>query len=172
MKSQELNVQVIAEIGLALALSGVFSMLVLYKLPQGGVISLSMLPLFYMCFRRGLKIGLITALLGGALQMITDPFFVHPFQVILDYPLAWGAIGLAGIFKNRLALGVIVGTIGRFIFHFIAGVVYFGDYAPEGMSVAWYVVTYIGSHLLPTAVIIYFILLVFRKKDLINFSYN
>jgi thiamine transporter len=48
------------------------------------------------------------------------------------------ALGLAGYFPNRKVTGTIVAVIGRFICHFISGVVFFGSFAPKGMSPAVY----------------------------------
>jgi len=56
-------------------------------------------------------------------------------------------------------IGVVVGLAGRFICHFISGVVFFGMYAPEGMSPVLYSAIYnggyIGAELVISAVLIY-----------------
>ena len=44
------------------------------------------------------------------------------------------AVGLAGYFKNKKLLGTFVGMFVRFIFHFISGFLFFGQFAPEGWS--------------------------------------
>jgi len=148
----------ITEAAMAVALHAVLSYLVLYRLPQGGVIGLSMLPIFFIAMRHGLKMGIITGIVAGTVQMLMDPFFVHPFQVFLDYQGAWGALGLTGLFSHRrispyLAslLGVVAGAVGRFVFHYASGVWFFAHFAPAGMAVWYYVATYILSHLVPSA---------------------
>jgi len=65
----------------------------------------------------------------------------------LDYPLAFGALGLAGLFSSNVVLATFVGIFGRFLAHFISGVVWFGQYAPEGTPVAVYSAIYNGSYL-------------------------
>ncbi|MEZ4812920.1 MAG: energy-coupled thiamine transporter ThiT [Caldisericia bacterium] len=42
---------------------------------------------------------------------------------------------------------VAFGSLGRFLFHFISGVVFFSQFAPEGFSIAGYVALYIFTHL-------------------------
>ena len=71
-------------------------------------------------------------------------------QVILDYPLAFGALGLSGLFCNRkygLQTGYIAGVLGRFIFSTLSGVVFFASYAPEGMNPWVYSSLYQGTYL-------------------------
>ena len=103
-------VKLIAEIGVMLALSAVLGLFVLYRPPQGGAVTAAMLPLFVLAIRRGPLIGVLAGVLAGTLQMALDPFFVHPVQVVFDYQLAWGAVGLAGFFKS---MGVAVSGTGR-----------------------------------------------------------
>ncbi len=86
-------------------------------------------------------------------------------QVLLDYPIAFGALGLAGFFRNRPFLGVNVGIAGRFVAHFVSGIIFFATYAPEGMSPIVYSAIYNGSYLLPELVIsVYLTYLVAETK--------
>ncbi|MEM3151439.1 MAG: energy-coupled thiamine transporter ThiT [Candidatus Bathyarchaeia archaeon] len=59
-------------------------------------------------------------------------------------------------------MGVSIGIIGRFISHFISGIVFFASFAPEGMNPALYSAIYNGSYLIVefiiTVIIIYFLL--------------
>ena len=157
------SVRIMTEVAMAAALSMVLSLIVFYRLPQGGNVSFSMVPIFLMAFRRGPLWGIATGVVAGALQMIVDPYFLHPLQVALDYFLAWGAIGLAGLLPADRAwsaiLGMVVGSAGRFVFHYLSGVWFFAHFAPEGMAVWYYVTTYILSHLIPQT-LLSFVLLV------------
>ena len=87
----------------------------------------------------------MTGFLYGFMNLLLDPFILHPVQVIFDYPLPFMAIGLAGLMKNNLYLGVLLGFAGRFLCHFISGIVFFSSYAPEGMSPIIYSLTVNGS---------------------------
>ena len=110
-------------------------MIKIYSLPNGGgSISLgSMIPILLISFIYGPSIGLFTGFLFGIFKLILDPYILNPIQVLFDYPLPFMAVGVAGFFNNKY-LGATVGMILRFLSHFISGVVFFGSYAPEGMS--------------------------------------
>lgn len=127
--------QLIARIGIALALATILKMLRLYHFPQGGSITLgSMIPILLIAFMYGPQVGYLTGFLYGIITLIIDPYILHPVQVLFDYPLPFMALGLAGIFKDKRLLGTAVAVLGRFMCHFISGIAFFGSYAPEGMS--------------------------------------
>ena len=156
----------LVEIGIAVALVAVLSNIRVYKLPQGGSITAgSLVPIFYIALRWGGKAGVLAGVLAGAVNYILEPFFVHPAQVLLDYPVAFGLLGLAGFFQRSPVIGIAVGGLGRFLAHFISGVVFFASYAPEGTSPA----VYNGSYMLPEVIIsIVLTLLVLRAMQRIR----
>ena len=160
----------LVEIGFAVALVAVLSNIRVYKLPQGGSITAgSLVPIFYIALRWGGKAGLLAGVLAGAVNYILEPFFVHPAQVLLDYPVAFGLLGLAGFFQRSPVIGIVVGGLGRFLAHFISGVVFFASYAPEGTSPAVYSAVYNGSYMLPEVIIsIVLTLLVLRAMQRIR----
>lgn len=131
--------QLIARIGIALALATILKMLRLYHFPQGGSITLgSMVPILIIAFIYGPQVGCLTGFLYGIITFIMDPYILHPVQVLFDYPLPFMSLGLAGFFKQKKWLGVSVSVFVRFICHFISGVAFFGSFAPEGISPALY----------------------------------
>lgn len=134
-KSLKFDSKLVARIGLAIALAFILDMIKIYSLPNGGgSISLgSMIPILLISFIYGPSIGLFTGFLFGIFKLILDPYILNPIQVLFDYPLPFMAVGVAGFFNNKY-LGATVGMILRFLSHFISGVVFFGSYAPEGMS--------------------------------------
>jgi len=77
------------------------------------------------------------------------------------------AIGLAGYFKNRILLGTIVGSCGRFICHFISGSVFFASYAPPGISPYWYSLMFNATYLLPELIICLIILRVLPMERIL-----
>jgi len=165
MSKPILQTKVIAEIVAFVALSTALSFIKLFSLPQGGSVTAgSMVPVLWLSLRRGGKIGLFACVVYGLVQLFVEPFIVHPVQVLLDYPLAFGALGLAGFFKNRPFLGVNIGIAGRFVAHFVSGVVYFAEFAGE-MNPIIYSVIYNGSYLLPELVVsIYLTYLIVETK--------
>ena len=138
---------------MAIALATVTSFIKFADLPMGGSITLfSMLFVSLIGYFYGAKTGLMTGLAYGVLQLITGPYIYAPAQVLLDYPLAFGALGLSGFFKNKkhgLSIGYAVGVLGRYICHVISGYIFFGIYAPEGMNPMVYTLGYNLTYILP-----------------------
>ncbi len=152
------RITVLVEIGLSIALAAVLNLTKVFEMPQGGSVSLAMLPLFVLALRRGLPAGVAAGVLYGVLDVLLQPFVVHWVQFFLDYPIAYGAVGLTGLFAgawhrsvtaNRLGRAilialvpaVLVGTIGRYLAHVASGVIFFSEYA-EGQPVLAYSAIY------------------------------
>jgi len=152
--------QVVTEVGVAVALSAVLSLIRVFRMPQGGSISLEMVPIFYVALRRGAGTGVLAGLVLGMVKLVLDPYVVHPLQFLIDYPLAFGVLGLAGLFPGMPLVGVLVGGALRLLMHVISGVVYFASYAPEGSNVWVYSLTYNATYMVPE-VIIAMIIMVF-----------
>ena len=157
--SKKWSTRMLANAALCIALSFVLSYIRLYKLPQGGSITLaSMLPLFLFAYAYGVGPGMLVGAAYGILQFIQEAYFVHPIELLLDYPLAFAMLGLAGLasrFSDKWGLipGIVLGTFGRFVCAFLSGVIFFGMYAPEGQSVLVYSAVYNGFYLIPEAII-------------------
>lgn len=141
----------------AIALAVVCSMIKLFEMPMGGSVTLlSMLFIVLIAYWYGPYVGIMTAVAYGLVQFVTEPIFYTIPQMLLDYPLAFGALGLAGFFNKKkwgLQIGYVVGVFGRFIFSTISGIVFFASYAPEGMNPILYSLGYQASYLVPEAVI-------------------
>jgi thiamine transporter len=154
IKKVKLNTRMIVHIGLMLALTVILHTFRLYHMPQGGSVTLGgMIPLLLIAFRYGPAVGYLSGFSYGLINLIQDPFILHPIQVLFDYPLPYIAIGLAGYFKDRILLGAIVGSCGRFICHFISGSVFFASYAPVGTSPYWYSFVFNATYLVPELII-------------------
>lgn len=151
---------VFSAMGIALAL--VTSYLKLWDMPMGGSVTLlSMLFISLIGYWFGVRYGIATGAAFGILQFIINPYMLSFPQVILDYPLAFGALGFSGFFRNHrygLRIGYIVGVLGRFIFSTLSGVVFFASYAPEGMNPWVYSSIYQGSYLGTEALLTLFII--------------
>ncbi|MGF0110171.1 MULTISPECIES: energy-coupled thiamine transporter ThiT [unclassified Clostridium] len=139
-KKINLNTKVMARIGIALALATILHLIKIVDLPNGaGSINLgSMVPILIISFMYGPEIGMLTGFLFGIIYLIISPYILHPIQVLFDYPLPYMAVGLAGFFKNNKLIGATFGMFIEFIFHFISGVLFFGQFAPEGWSPVLY----------------------------------
>ncbi|NBK92276.1 energy-coupled thiamine transporter ThiT [bacterium 1XD21-13] len=136
----------------AMALGMITSFLKLFEAPMGGSVTLfSMLFICCIGYWYGLRTGLITGFAYGLLQLISDPYIISLPQMITDYLLAFGALGLSGLFsnkKNGLIKGYIAGVLGRYLFAFLSGLIFFASYAEgSGMSAPVYSLAYNGSYL-------------------------
>ena len=139
---------------LCMAMSFVLSYIKLWSMPLGGSVTLaSMLPLLWYSNKFGVKNGLIAGAAYGLLQLIQKPEIYHWVQVLLDYPLAFMMLGLAGSVKN-LQLGSVIGVAGRWVCHILSGAIFFAEWVPEGWSNAWvYSAAYNGAYLLVDLII-------------------
>ena len=167
----KIETKVLAEVIACIALAGVLYAIPFFQLPQGGRITLaSMVPLFFVALRRGPKVGIMAGIAFGFVALTLDSFafVVNPIQVALDYPLAFGALGLSGFFKKSPIIGVAVGVVGRFICHFISGLVFFATYAPAGEAPAIYSAVYNGSFLSIEFVMTAIIIFVLEKRGIMK----
>ena len=139
---------ILAEAAILIALAAALHLVRLFQLPFGGSITLgSMIPILLFSLRRGAKPGILAGTMFGFIVLIEEPFIFHPFQVFLDYPLAFGLLGLAGIFKRNPIAGVAVAISGRFVAHYLSGIIFFAEFAPEGINPYLYSALYNGSFL-------------------------
>ncbi|MCR4402546.1 MAG: energy-coupled thiamine transporter ThiT [Firmicutes bacterium] len=141
--------QVVTEVGVTVALAAVLSLIRVFRMPQGGSVSLEMVPVFYVALRRGGATGILAGLVLGMVKLALGPYVVHPLQFLMDYPLAFAALGVSGFFSRAPLLGVLVGGAARFLMHVLSGVAFFASYAPEGSNVWVYSLTYNASYMVP-----------------------
>lgn len=171
VRKVKFTTSIITNVGVALALGTVLKMVKFYQLPNGGSATLgSMVPILLIALFYGSEIGLLTGLLFGLLDFILGPYIMHPVQVLFDYPLAFTALGIAGFFKDKgkvqMLIGVILAISGRFLFHFISGIVFYGSYAEPGQTAAAYSFFYNLSYLGPEAVLCILVLAILPIKQL------
>ncbi len=164
------STRILAEIIIFVAMAGALALVshFFFELPQGGTINLGMLPIFWLALRRGPKIGIFAGAVLGVVDLAIEPFVINPAQFILDYPLAFACLGLAGFFRKATAagpvVGVVVGGTGRFISHFVSGVVYFASYAPPHVSPVVYSLAYNGSYMIPSTIICAIVIGILQKS--------
>ena len=167
----KIETKILAESIACIALAGVLYAIPFFQLPEGGRVTLaSMVPIFFVALRRGPKVGIVTGIAFGFVALVLDSFafVVNPVQVALDYPLAFGALGLAGFFRKSPIIGVIVGVAGRFVCHFISGLVFFAMYAPAGEAPAIYSAVYNGSFLSIELVMTAIIIFILQKRGIMK----
>ena len=173
---KKMSAKQLAFCAVALALAMVTSMIKIFRFPFGGSVTLfSMLFICLIGYFYGPGTGILTAVAYGVLQFILGPYIYTPIQVVVDYPLAFGALGLAGLFwksKNGLLKGYIIGVVGRWVFSVISGWVFFGEYAWDGWAALPYSLCYNGAYIYAEAIITIILISIPPVKKAINYVKN
>ncbi len=171
------TVKMLVEGGLCIALSFVLGYIKLFSMPQGGSVTAGeMIPIIIFALRHGSLPGIVVGALYGFVQMLFGGSIFHPVQAILDYPVAFGVLGLAGLFSSEfektksvvpVIKGASLGIVLRMIAHTLTGAIFFASYAPEGQNPWAYSIIYNASYLVVefaiTIVIIYLLRNVITK---------
>lgn len=167
-----LTAKQLAFCAMSIALGTVLSNIKLFRFPFGGSVTLmSMLPICLPGYFFGLGAGLLTGVAHGVLQLLIDPYVLYPSQLIVDYLLAFGALGLSGLFsgaKNGLAKGYVAGVLGRYVFATLSGWLFFGAYAWEGWAPLPYSLAYNACYIFAEAALTVIVLLLPPVKKAIG----
>ena len=172
--SSAAQTRILAEMVVFIALANVLYLISKFylpflRLPQGGSITVaSMVPLFWFAYRRGLRWGVEAGIIYGLVHMVISGGIYFPTQIILDYPLAFGALGLAGAFQKHPVVGIGMGMLGRFFCHFISGIVFFGQYAWEGWNVVAYSAAYNATYLVPEFIVSAIVIFTLLRTNLLK----
>ena len=151
----------LAYAAMCIAIAFVLSCIKLFRMPQGGSVTpAAMLPLILFCLACGPVQGLAVGCAFGLLQLIEDPYVIHPIQLLLDYPAAYGAMCVACLAnllpekakRFRLPLGVALGYLARLVMAVLSGVIFFAEYAGD-QNVILYSLGYNAAYLAPEMVI-------------------
>lgn len=167
--SPRLSTKQLAFCAISITLGTVLSNVKLFSFPFGG--SVTLLSMLFIClpgYWFGLGTGLTTGVAYGILQLIIKPEIVHPAQFPVDYILAFGALGLSGLFyskKNALLKGYAAAVVGRWIFASLSGWIFWGQYAWEGWHPGLYSFTYNGIYIFAEAAVTMIILAVPYVKN-------
>ena len=154
MRRIRFTTSMLINVALMLALTIVLHQLRLFHMPQGGSVTLgAMVPLLFLTYRYGAGVGCLAGFLYGMINLMQDAFIVHPLQVLFDYPLPYMALALAAVLPGRFYAGALLAFAGRFLCHYISGVVFFGSYAPPNTSPYLYALVFNATYLIPEAVI-------------------
>ena len=158
---KKVNAKQLAFSAVAMTMAVVTSIYTIYELPFGG--SVTLFRMFFICFigyLYGTKAGIITGVAYGILDFILKPYAITLVQPLLDYPIAFGCLGLAGVFsksKYGIIKGYLLGVAGRYICHVLTGIIYFYEYA-NGKNIVLYSLTYNASYIVPEAILTIIIL--------------
>ncbi len=136
--------------------------------PQGGTISIAMVPVFMIAYRWGTKAGCVTGALFGALQLASGEPAYSLLQALLDYIVAFSVLGIAGVFAGRIKalmlednqkwvwvtiLSIVAASGLRLGSHILSGFLFFSEFVPEGMPVWQYMALYNIGYIGPSVVL-------------------
>jgi thiamine transporter len=180
-KDTRFPTKILAEIIALSALSAALYVVRPFSLPYGGSITLgSMVPVIWLALRRGLFVGFTAGAIFGMIALPIDVILLpyspitNPMQVFLEYPLAFGVLGLAGIFRKRSLGFAIVGTgisvFAKFLLHVIAGVMFWSWTIPIEWNPLVYAVVYNGSFLLPEFIISAILIAILVKRRTLEYA--
>lgn len=151
--------KMLVEAGLAIAMTQILGMIIVYQMPQGGAVkAANLVPLLIYSYRWGARAGILAGMAYGLFHFFVGfKFTVHYLSIILDYILAYGAVGLAGLVKGNTRIsalwGGLIGGIVKIGCSIVSGAVVFGEYAPAGQNAWVYSTVYNMTYALPDLVI-------------------
>ncbi|MHC5216612.1 energy-coupled thiamine transporter ThiT [Enterococcus sp. LJL128] len=136
-------------------------------------LSLGMIPLVLYSYRRGVLPGLTAGFIWGLLSIVLGSAmknFISVPQIIFEYPFAFAFGGMGGLFADKIQaavskgekaksirfiiLGSITAVVSRWFWHYWAGVLVWGAYAPAGMSPYWYSLVFNGGSAIANTVLV------------------
>lgn len=174
-----IDTKCLAFAGITVAMSFGLSYIKIWEMPQGGSITLfSLLPIMIFSFIYGTKKGVFICFIYGVLQAIQDPWIIHPAQFLLDYPVAFSAIGLSGAFANlkcfektpqvSFLIGGIAASTLRFISHVLSGVFAFASTYAGDVDSWLYSLGYNSFVFVDIAIVLVIGVIVFSSKSFIK----
>lgn len=120
-------------------------------------INIGAVAIFILAFRRGAKPAIMAGALWGLISIVLGTAsMLTPFQVFLEYAFAFSFMGIAGFWEKavkrelskpaggkRRAFWLFSGATFAAMFceyfiHFIAGIFFWSQFAPEGMNAVMY----------------------------------
>ena len=159
-RNSSVKVKMLVEGAMMVAIATVLSLIKVWALPYGGAVTAgSMVPILIYAYRWGGAQGILAGAVYGIIQFMMGPYAAHPISILLDYPIAFGALGIMGFIAHKtndlkkIFTGVAIAILGRFVAHFLSGVIFFAMFAPEGMSPILYSIEYNAAYLVPEMII-------------------
>ncbi len=166
------RIRILTECSIMIALAAVLSVIKLVDMPYGGSVTpAAMFPILLFAYRHGTGWGLACATIYGVVQQLLGLENLSYFTtwqsvvaiILLDYIVAYAAVGLGGIFrrveKNQsiaLFYGALLVSLLRYVCHVITGAVLWVtcDLAIPAGSEIVYSIGYNATYMLPEAIIL------------------
>lgn len=168
--SKKISVKMLTESAIMIALATVLSFIKLWDFPAGGSITIaSMFPIAVIAYRYGAPWGIFTAVVHGIVQQLVNLStlsYVTTWQsvvavILLDYIVAFAVIGLAGIFRKKVArpstalvMGSLLACVLRYICHVISGATVWAGLSIPDEAAILYSLSYNATYMIPETIIL------------------
>jgi len=139
MRNKE--VLAITETSVLVALSAVLlfvsHVVPIVQMPQGGSVSLAMLPIMVVALRRGLKYGLMAGVVIGIINYFMDGYSFHWGSIFFDYLFAGMVLAVPALFMKKrdnyfiLGFAFFLGGFLKYLMHSFSGVLFFTSWAAD-----------------------------------------
>lgn len=141
------NTYMVVETAVLTAIAVLFELIAtfvpIFQMPQGGRVSLVLLPVIIVTLRRGFLYGSISGFITGIVVFMLDGFFIHWGSIIFDYILAFSLVGVVAVFKKdvfknnilKFILAITLASLIRYLIHSFSGVIFFSDFTDKN---AWF----------------------------------
>lgn len=154
--SQNTRAMVMAAV--LVSLSFVLNQITLFRMPYGGSVTLlSMLPIVLAGYFFGVRRGVLAGMCVGILDLIFFPFVIHPVQMLLDYPIAYGVLAVGAVCRDNeklpLVKAYLIGVACRYLCNVLSGIIFFAEYVGDGFSLAGWSFFYNITYVAPEAAI-------------------
>ncbi len=173
---KKVNIRILTEGAILIAMAEILSFLPLYKFPWGGSIDLAMLPILLFCVRRGFGPGMVASVAHAVMQTLFEGGIAIGWESIVgDFLLAYSVLGIAGLFKGKFVLGTLIACGLRFLVHYVVGATIWAQYMPPEffgmtMTTPWfYSALYNGAYMLPNTAAILLIYGLLSKTTLSSY---
>ena len=167
VSKSHLRIRALCEGAILLAMAIVLNYLskvIFANMPNGGSVTLAMFPILFYAHRWGLCRGFLLGFAYGLLDMLLDGGYAWGWQsILLDYLLAYTALGFGGLFKGKswgIFPGILTGCLGRFLIHHISGITIYKIMVPTEVAGIGmfsnphiYSLVYNGVYMIPNTVI-------------------
>lgn len=167
MKSK--RIMWICESAIMIAVATVLSVVALINMPFGGsVTAASMVPVVLIAYRYGVGLGAVTGLVYSLIQLLLGASNLSYATsstaavaiIFLDYVFAFTAVGLAGMFKNKIktqpsamVLGTLTVCVIRYIMHVISGCTVWAGVSIPTEEGFLYSLVYNAAYMVPETIV-------------------
>jgi thiamine transporter len=163
------------------AIAFVFSLITKYvpglnlEMPQGGsIFGFPMIPIVLLGFILGVQYGILGGMLYGLISVLLDGGLYHWASLFFDYLIAFGVLGLTGLYRKhfnhpvKFVLVILFVGFLRYLSHSLGGAIIFAEFAPAGMNPWFYsFVVYNAPYMLSATFFTALVASLLRKKIIV-----